>query len=95
MKNKYEKLSLADTDKKKIFADMKNNFFSSDTIDALSRFYDIMCELNLRKTVTLDGEMSISENGVVFYLRDSDEEYHYCAESKKITKHSSEIIQIS
>jgi hypothetical protein len=84
-----------------IFKDVKNDSFSSNTIDALSGLYDTMCELNLEKNSfsTPDGIIGVTENGVGFHLHDSNENYHYCAECREITKHtikqSSKTIQIS
>jgi hypothetical protein len=87
-------------DIEQVFNDVKNNTFSSGTIDALARFYDIMHVFNEEKSSisTPDGLIGVAENGVGFRLHDSDDDFHYCAECREITKHtikhSSEVIHI-
>jgi hypothetical protein len=99
-KNLEKKAKSIHSDIESIFNDVINKTFSSNTIDALSGLYDTMCELNLEKNSfsTPDGIIGVVENGVGFHLHDSNENYHYCAECREITKHtikqSSEVIQI-
>ena len=100
-KNLEKKAKSIHSDIESIFNDVINKTFSSNTIDALSGLYDTMWELNLEKNSfsTPDGIIGVVENGVGFHLHDSNENYHYCAECREITKHtikqSSKTIQIS
>jgi hypothetical protein len=85
------------TDFDLIFNDVENKRFSSDTITALSCFYDTLYKLGWLSICleTTKGLVAVSGEGVIFSLHGADDvDYFFCAENKTITKRTFEVVKI-
>lgn len=85
-----EKVGEADKEKKKIFDNIENNSFTSDLIDSLSRFYDLMRECRMKEVNSLEGSLRITGFGIIINVAGSKKEYYFCPKSKEITKLASD-----